>query len=57
MEEDNKAILRVELDEAHLLAEVLDDHPGLALLRLARQRVGPELWHARLEKEMPAKDV
>ena len=53
MEEDNKAVLGVELDEAHLLAEVLDDHPGLRLLRLAGQRVRPELWHPRLEEEMP----
>ena len=57
MEEDNKAVLGVELDEAHLLAEVLDHHPGLPLLRLTRQWVGPELWHPRLEKKVPAQDV
>ena len=53
MKEDNEAVLRVELDEAHLLAEVLDHHPRLGLLRLAGQRVGSELWHPRLEEEMP----
>ena len=53
MKEDNEAVLRVELDEAHLLAEVLDHHPRLGLLRLAGQRVRPELWHPRLEEEMP----
>ena len=56
MEEDNEAVLGVELDKAHLIAEVLDHHPGLALLRLTRQRVGPELWHPCLEEEMPAQE-
>ena len=54
VEEDNEAILRVELDKAHLLAEVLDHHPGLPLLGLASQRVGSKLWLSRLEEEMPA---
>ena len=52
MKEDDKTVLGVELDETHLVAEVLDNHPGLGLFRLASQGICSELWRPSLEEEM-----
>ena len=57
MKEDNEVVLGVKLDKAYLLAEVLDHHPRLSLLRLTCQRVGPKLFHPCLEEEVPAQAV
>ena len=57
MKEDDKTVLGVELDETHLVAEVLDDHPGLGLLRLASQGICSQLWRPSLEEEMSEGDI